>query len=178
MWRRRQFFESFCMLTPLRTKACHPVRLACRVDVREGRGRLPNLAAAGGNRPRQPDSKGSWRNWQTRKVEGLVPARACWFDSSRAHLVEGRAPTRSTRISRGPSRLSEVNRWLIETEARCQQMASLFFLRSRGAGLFFALMRRSSNVRQRLTIPQSPSTFSANRGDPRHAKYRGARRHQ
>ena len=32
------------------------------------------------------DILGSWRNWQTRKVEGLVPARACWFDSSRAHL--------------------------------------------------------------------------------------------
>ena len=23
-----------------------------------------------------------WRNWQTRMVEGHVPARACWFDSS------------------------------------------------------------------------------------------------
>ncbi len=31
------------------------------------------------------ENVGSWRNWQTRKVEGLVPARACWFDSSRAH---------------------------------------------------------------------------------------------
>jgi hypothetical protein len=33
------------------------------------------------------DSPGSWRNWQTRKVEGLVPARACWFNSSRAHFL-------------------------------------------------------------------------------------------
>ena len=40
------------------------------------------------------NSKGSWRNWQTRKVEGLVPARACWFDSSRAHLVKNATPTR------------------------------------------------------------------------------------
>ena len=28
---------------------------------------------------------GPWRNWQTRMLEGHVPARACWFDSSRAH---------------------------------------------------------------------------------------------
>jgi hypothetical protein len=29
---------------------------------------------------------GSWRNRQTRMLEGHVPERACWFDSSRAHL--------------------------------------------------------------------------------------------
>ncbi len=28
---------------------------------------------------------GSWRNRQTRMLEGHVPVRACWFDSSRAH---------------------------------------------------------------------------------------------
>ena len=27
---------------------------------------------------------GSWRNWQTRQVEGLVHASGCWFESSRA----------------------------------------------------------------------------------------------
>src|SRR3954464_3859797 len=35
---------------------------------------------------------GSWRNWQTRKVEGLVPARACWFNSSRAHFWNALQP--------------------------------------------------------------------------------------
>ncbi len=30
-----------------------------------------------------------WRNWQTRKVEGLVPFGACWFDSSPGHVCSG-----------------------------------------------------------------------------------------
>ena len=30
----------------------------------------------------------AWRNWQTRQLEGLVPARACWFDPSRAHHID------------------------------------------------------------------------------------------
>ena len=70
-----------------------------RVDGGWGRGRLPNLAAIGINRLSGRNSKGSWRNWQTRKVEGLVPARACWFDSSRAHLVKNATPTRLMRFA-------------------------------------------------------------------------------
>ena len=40
----------------------------------------------------------SWRNWQTRQVEGLVPAMACWFKSSRPHLneIRGSIPTKKS----------------------------------------------------------------------------------
>ncbi len=39
----------------------------------------------------------SWRNWQTRQVEGLVPAMACWFKSSRPHSneIRGSIPTKN-----------------------------------------------------------------------------------
>src|SRR5689334_2232609 len=48
----------------------------------------PVFAVGRGCRVRPAENPGSWRNWQTRKVEGLVPARACWFNSSRAQLIE------------------------------------------------------------------------------------------
>lgn len=51
---------------------------------------------------------GSWRNWQTRKVEGLVPARACWFKSSRAHWGVKR------RESRDKSRKDDARLWTLD----------------------------------------------------------------
>ena len=48
---------------------------------------------------------GSWRNWQTRKVEGLVPARACWFNSSRAQLEVKSRESRVKSQKRSGSRL-------------------------------------------------------------------------
>lgn len=52
--------------------------------------RLSNLRVC--ERGPAPDAEkmGSWRNWQTRMLEGHVPARACWFDSSRAHFSQRR----------------------------------------------------------------------------------------
>jgi hypothetical protein len=42
---------------------------------------------------------GSWRNWQTRKVEGLVPERVCWFKSSRAHFKNVEVESLGLRVS-------------------------------------------------------------------------------
>jgi hypothetical protein len=54
----------------------------------------------------------SWRNWQTRQLEGLVGATPWWFDSTRAHqrtarIVQGKKDSRSLfsdYISRGSRR--------------------------------------------------------------------------
>lgn len=166
--RRRFSTGSACLR--LGAKACHPYPIqptgltfaGGEVDYRIW---LRRAEIAGGGR----DSKGSWRNWQTRKVEGLVPARACWFDSSRAHLAEGRGANAFRRELAAALKPFGVGRRLIEIEARCQQTAGLFFCAHAARASGFALMRQSSNVRQRLTIPSAVPRFHANRGDPSHA---------
>jgi hypothetical protein len=58
---------------------------------------------------------GSWRNWQTRKVEGLVPARACWFNSSRAHWMS-RAESRES-IAKRPGGEAAPAHWLLTLDS-------------------------------------------------------------
>lgn len=50
----------------------------------------------------------AWRNWQTRQLEGLVLARECWFDPSRAHQLTNNTSQQSDDKPTTPKGVSSV----------------------------------------------------------------------
>lgn len=83
-------------------------------------------------------SKGSWRNWQTRKVEGLVPARACWFDSSRAHLANERGANAFERELAVAPKPPGQSRGLLRLRLAVSRRRASFFALTRRGPLFCA----------------------------------------